>query len=66
MSPKMPQVRLRGDTVACEEKSSGSPDGELLWLVPTEGLATPSHWNQVSVLLQYDQEFNSWLHGSDT
>ncbi|KAK2534937.1 Socs2 [Columba guinea] len=44
----MPQVRLKGDTVACEEKSSGSPDGELLWLVPTEGLATPSHWNQVT------------------
>lgn len=27
--------------MACEEKSSGGPDGEQLWLVPTQCLASP-------------------------
>lgn len=40
MSPKRPPVRLKGDTMAGEEKSSGGPDGEQLWLVPTQCLAS--------------------------
>lgn len=30
MSPKRPLERLKGDMMACEEKSSGDPDGEQL------------------------------------